>query len=604
MESSKKRRINSGKEFDHLFPPPNGVDKSVKQRADVDDTLKLIRRTVPETLWQTREIAKVLKGRTLDETCSNIWHFVYDHIQYKRDEDGVEQVRSPRRTWWERKTGVDCDCYTEFISSILLNLNIPHKARITKYPKKPPEIPRWQHIYPVVPRNGRLNGDLADRDDYIVIDCVKDDYDDEQEFLEFKDYDMRLDYLDGIEDEREDTGWIEEPDYFQPDSVDASDLVSIYDDEELGNILKKVGSAVKTVAKKASTAVKTVAQDIKKTAPVLAKKVADDVGKGIRVVNRFANPATVLLRNGFLLAMKVNLFNVGGRLRYAYLTDAQARERGINVNTLQKVRAVKDRAETVYWQAGGKKENLKKAILQGKGNKDKKVPLSGLSGLDNVYMDMDEYRILHHGSDETQGLGEIASGAALTAASGAVAAIATALSQIKGLFDKRGKEEAAFQSETDNAGNASSLPANVSEDEDTLTDRTDLAPEQVEIPKPSFVPQTSAPTKGYVPSPPAPVSKPKPPAPKPPAPKPTPVPTQTPTQTINLNPIMKQRLLTILLQVISHYYQVNLPPAQACLHQVEDLLRAQRFRLHQAVKYNLLQMIRKKRALYKRLLHG
>jgi hypothetical protein len=51
-------------------------------------------------------------------------------------------------------------------------------------------------VYPIVLRNE--NADLNDRDDYIVIDCVKDNYDEEQPFLECKDYDMQLDYLDGI----------------------------------------------------------------------------------------------------------------------------------------------------------------------------------------------------------------------------------------------------------------------------------------------------------------------------------------------------------------------------------------------------------------------
>lgn len=474
MVADRKRRLKDGREFDHLFPPPSETDTTIKKSANVEDTLRFIRKALPQTLWQTEKIAKILKGRTLEETCNNIWHFVYKHIQYKRDEDGVEQVRSPRRTWWDRKTGVDCDCYTVFILSILRSLNIDCLARITKYAKKYPEVPRWQHVYPIVPKSGRMEDYIDERDWYIVIDCVKDDFDDEQPYLECKDYDMRLDYLDGIgETEEMQTGVQDEMqqfmdfDYAEPDNVDLADLASIYDDEELGNIFKKIGGAVKKVANKVGSAVKTVAQNIKKTAPILVKKVGDDIGKGVRFINRYVNPATVLLRNGFLLGMKVNLMNVGGRLRYAYLTDAQAQAKGISLTQLKKLRSIKDRAETVYWQAGGKKANLKKAILGGKGNKDKKVPLSGLEGLDdNVYADLDEYNIIH--SDNLEGLGEIASGTAIAAASGAVAAIAAALKQVKGLFSKGGSEEQAFQSETDNAGSASSAPAMISEDEDLL----------------------------------------------------------------------------------------------------------------------------------------
>lgn len=459
MRATALRRIRDGNEYDALFPPPSKDDVTVKKSADVEDTMSLIQRTVPQTLWHTEKIAKKLKGRTLQETCSNIWHFVYGHVQYKRDKDGVEQVRSPRRTWWERETGVDCDCYTEFISSILLNLGIPHKARITKYPKRSPEVPRWQHVYPVIPVNGRLDEELKNRSEYITLDCVKDEFDSEQPYLESKDYNMRLDYLDGMEEEEEiETTDQPEFDFTEPDSVDLADLASIYDDEELGNIFKKIGSAVKKVAKKVGTVV---------------KKVGDKIGDGLRIINRFVNPVTILLRNGFLLAMKINLLNVAGRLRFAYLTDAQAKERNMNLDSLKKVRSVKDRAETVYWQAGGKKANLKKAILSGKGNKDKKVPMNGLFGLDDEYMDMDEYNIIHSDPDNMEGLGEIASGAAIAAATSAVAAIAGALKQVKGLFNKGGNDEKAFQSETENAGDASTAPKVILENEDEIRDENE-----------------------------------------------------------------------------------------------------------------------------------
>ncbi|MDZ7648468.1 MAG: hypothetical protein U5K54_15470 [Cytophagales bacterium] len=440
MVADRKRRLKDGREFDHLIPPPGEKDTTIKKSADVEDTMKLIRTALPKTLWQTQKIAKVLKGRTLEETCSNIWHFVYQHIQYKRDEEGVEQVRSSRRAWSDRKTGVDCDCYTVFILSILRSLDISCIARITKYPKRYPEVPRWQHVYPIVPKPGHLEDYIDERDNYIVIDCVKDRFNDEQPYLECKDYDMRLDYLDGIESGEE----MDEIQFIEHDNVDLSDLASVYDEEEMGNIFKKVGNAVKNTV----------------------KKVGDKVGDGIRLVNRYVNPATLLLRNGFLLAMKINLMNVAGRLRYGYLTDSQSQAMGMNLSELKKLRSIKDRAETVYWQAGGKKENLKKAILQGKGNSDRQVSLSGLNGLSNVYADQDEYEIIH--SDNIDGLGELASGAAIAAATTAVAAIAGALKQVKGLFIKGGTNEKSFQSDTANAGTAASAPVMIPEDEDAF----------------------------------------------------------------------------------------------------------------------------------------
>ena len=477
MVADRKRRLRDGREFDHLFPPPGEKDTTIKKSANVEDTMKLIRAALPKTLWQTEKIAKVLKGRTLEETCSNIWHFVYQHIQYKRDEEGVEQVRSPRRAWSDRKTGVDCDCYTVFILSILRSLDIDCLARITKYPKRYPEVPRWQHVYPIVPKPGHLEDYIDERDYYIVIDCVKDRFNDEQPYLECKDYDMRLDYLDGMESDAQK----DEIQFIEHENVDLSDLASLYDEDEMGNIFKKIGSKVKTVTKKVGT---------------VAQKVGDKAGEGIRFVNRYANPATVLLRNGFLLAMKNNMMNVGGKLRYAYLSDAQAQAKGINLNELKKLRSIKDRAETVYWQAGGKKENLKKAILSGRGNKDKKVPLSGFEGVygfGDVYADEYEYNIIH--SSDMQGLGEIATGTALAAASSAVAAIAGALKQVKGLFSKGGGDEQAFQSESDGGGEP--LPATISEDEEALIANTSASATTTRSYTPATTIKTNEATKIY-----------------------------------------------------------------------------------------------------------
>jgi len=423
--------VKSGKEYEHLFPKANRQTEVIKTSAEVEDTLQLIRRIVPETLDQTAAIAKRLKGKTLEDTCENIWHFVFDHIKYEKDEAGKEQVRSPARTWDNRHKGVDCDCMTTFISSILMNLNIAHKSRIAMY-----DFGRgWQHIYPIVPKSGSLNSPLRDRDDYIVMDCVKYAYDDEEPYKQIKDTDMKLEYLNGTDDEVEGV-------YEMPQTTDIQDLAATMEDEaELG----KLGQWLKKSVKKVGTAAK----------------------KGLRVVNRFANPGTVLLRNGFLLAMKVNFMKVASKLRYAYLTDEQASAKGMNIAALNHVRKVKEKAESIYYQAGGKKANLKKAILGGKGNKDRAVPMNGLEGLEEEYADPEEYQILNE--DQLMGeLGDPATGAALAAASATIAALAGALGKVKGLFKSGSKEKKNFESE---GGDGQADITNITNDSSmTITD--------------------------------------------------------------------------------------------------------------------------------------
>lgn len=179
------------------------------------------------------------------------------------------------------------------------------------------------------------------------------------------------------------------------------------------------------------------------------------------------------------------------------------------------------------------------------------MPLSGfegVDGLDNVYADIDEYNIIH--SDDVDGLGEIASGTALATATSAVAAISAAL---KGLFSKGGSEAQAFQSETHNADTASSMPATIPESEDAIVDdepvqtttsttRTTTAP--------STAPKT---TQLFSPS--------------------------------SMSPY-EQTPLHLRLQLVSQYYQVNLPQTEVCLQQLK---------MHQpALLFRLRMLLRKK----------
>src|SRR5688572_2512496 len=119
MESRAKRKVRSGKEYDSMFPRPNGKNILIKKEANVRDTVTFIQEAVPKTTQDTARIAPLLKGKTLKETCRNVWEFVYDHIPYKRDRPGIEEVRRPARAWHDRnhpdengEVGVDCDCYT------------------------------------------------------------------------------------------------------------------------------------------------------------------------------------------------------------------------------------------------------------------------------------------------------------------------------------------------------------------------------------------------------------------------------------------------------------------------------------------------------------
>lgn len=393
MEALTHRKINTGTQYDSMFPSANLKDETVKKGATVSDTVKFIPKVVNDTLSQTEQIAERLQGKNLSETCKNIWDFVYNHIRYNKDEEGKEQIRSPARTWHDRQQGVDCDCYTVFISSILTNLKIPHSLRIARYRKD-----YFQHIYPIVHKpNGK----------YITIDCVVDYFNYEEPYTEIKDTKMELQYLSGLDET-----------------------------EEVGKLFKK---------KSGSSAPK-------------KGKLKQFIKKAVHVVNK-ANPATVLLRNGLLASMKLNIMKIAQRIKYAYVSDEGAKKLGIDMGKLQHLRKIKDKIESIFYGAGGKPENLKKAILTGKGNKNRDVAGLGDMNESTSLRELLGAEMFQSENEESLGeLGEPVTAASITAATGALAAIAGLLKSIGNIFPKKdGKGSTDFE-----ATDTESDPKNIS----------------------------------------------------------------------------------------------------------------------------------------------
>ncbi|NOS94117.1 MAG: hypothetical protein HOP30_19545 [Cyclobacteriaceae bacterium] len=158
-----------------LVPLPTGKNEVIKYAgADPEyDTVPLIKKLVSRQKYQGAKLAQALKGKTVEETVRNNWQFFMDHIQYKPDARGAEEVRSLRRVV---HGGVgDCDCFVNSLSNILKNQGIAHKYRITKYDGKPD----YSHIYIVVPTGSG---------DYITLDPVVHQYNYEVPFTAKKDF--------------------------------------------------------------------------------------------------------------------------------------------------------------------------------------------------------------------------------------------------------------------------------------------------------------------------------------------------------------------------------------------------------------------------------
>lgn len=169
-----------------LVPKPEGVNENVKAAgADpIRDTVPLIKAMVKRQLWQGKKLAAHLKANSLEQTVRNNWDFIFRYIQYKKDPDNTEAVRSLRRLVYDAQG--DCDCFTCGLSNLLLNQGIAHSLRVAKYNNRP----EWSHIYIVVPRRDGT---------YITLDPVVHKFNYEIPFTEKKDFDMKLQSLDGFD---------------------------------------------------------------------------------------------------------------------------------------------------------------------------------------------------------------------------------------------------------------------------------------------------------------------------------------------------------------------------------------------------------------------
>jgi hypothetical protein len=436
--------VKSGIEYDHYFPKALGGSETKKKGATVADTIRFIPQVVHETKWQTKRFAnEVIKADTVYQTCKNLWEFVFNHIAYKKDEDGKEQVRSPARTWRDRHnfdeqgnlSGVDCDCYSVFISSILSNLKIKHGLRITKY-----EEDHFQHIYPIVPMG---NGQ------YITIDCVVKQFNYEEPYTEKKDTTMDLEYLNGVVSDQS----------LKKNNQYSEDLMGMMDEKEammeLGKIFKQKSSSSGSSsgsAKKGMFQRKTVEQK-----QVRKANIKKFINKGLHVTNRL-NPATATLRAGILAAMKINFTKIGSELKYTYLTDEQANQRGLDMIRFPKMKRVREKLEKLFYGAGGKPENLKKAILTGRANKDKSIPLNGLGyvpyeNIDGLNEDMPLSQLLgrdmyaSESMNEVNGLGELGEPATAATIAAATTVLTTIVALIKSVGSLAPKKKSGSSSE-------------------------------------------------------------------------------------------------------------------------------------------------------------
>jgi hypothetical protein len=171
----KPRTLKAGESYQDCFAMPTGENELIRAHSLPITTVEEMVGLIKEDMGEGRKIAERLLqesgGRRDEKLLKHIWNFFYTHYQYKEDEAGKEQIKSPNFSWANRVTGIDCDDYTFNISIILSNLSVNHYLRVVKmYGKQ-----EYQHIYIVVPKTKQA--DMRTRANYWVLDPVVDWFD-------------------------------------------------------------------------------------------------------------------------------------------------------------------------------------------------------------------------------------------------------------------------------------------------------------------------------------------------------------------------------------------------------------------------------------------
>ncbi len=426
MEARDNIKVKSLKPYRHLFPQSTGIDHVIKKGATVEDTVMFMPKAAQLSRWMVRNyVNKELRGMSRYEACKKLWHFVKEHIAYEKDDknyqkekdirENLEQVKSARRLIADGKG--DCDCMTNFVNTCMLELGVKGIInRITAYDYNT----FFQHIYSLIPDG---------KGGYIIMDCVWNEFNKEKEYTNKKDYKMELQFLDGTNSNEDIEGTAER----RYSNIDAQDVYKNNEDfGELGKLLKKRSPEKKQQVKEKRKAV------VQKT-----KKVFNKVNK--------VNPATALLRAGILASMKLNVLKVPESIRWGYASREYAQSRGMDMSKYDRVKSVLQRTENIFYMAGGKPENLRTAILKGRGNRNNEVAgndgLSETMSLSDLLGELYSDEIINgmegfegFGSLEGgEGLGEPATATSVTAASTTMATIAALLKQIGPLFPKNDK---------------------------------------------------------------------------------------------------------------------------------------------------------------------
>ena len=150
------------------------------------DIIEAVNSSFIEAVKQNKNISADFKGNTPLETCLNIWNFLRTEIFYKKDPEGYQFIKQPRK-FLEDKSG-DCKSFSLFTAAVLKNIYPKANIYLRYASYSFVNIPT--HVYTI----------YQDEKETIIIDAVYNKFNKQKKFNFKIDYKMKVYTLAGIED--------------------------------------------------------------------------------------------------------------------------------------------------------------------------------------------------------------------------------------------------------------------------------------------------------------------------------------------------------------------------------------------------------------------
>lgn len=155
-----RRKIKPGTEYNDLIPD-SACHSNFRGDGDTFHSMDLIQEFITDYSDQVSKLAPLLKGKTVEKTVTNIYNFIYNHIQYKAD-GAAQEIRSPQCTWHSRNRGADCKSFSVLAGALCKELGLPYSIRKIQQPGDSDGT--YSHVYIIVHRNNKS---------HLVIDATK-----------------------------------------------------------------------------------------------------------------------------------------------------------------------------------------------------------------------------------------------------------------------------------------------------------------------------------------------------------------------------------------------------------------------------------------------